>query len=134
MDTCFNVIDWTPRPLEFFRFRYVSLMEVSSMFYIYRNRVLTWYGRVTLFATIVEYIVVIILDFIIIEVESKKLQRSTCDCAWYWSNCYSINFPSQVDAVFISKEFGDFGLQQFEFEPCLLGGKLPLTCGWNSSL
>ncbi len=27
MDTCFNVIDWTPRPLEFFRFRYVPLIS-----------------------------------------------------------------------------------------------------------
>ncbi len=30
MDTCFNVIDWTPRHQELFRFRYVHLTSQGS--------------------------------------------------------------------------------------------------------
>ncbi len=31
MDPCFYVIAWTPRPLEFFRFRYVPLIVLQTI-------------------------------------------------------------------------------------------------------
>ena len=34
MDTCFNAIDWTPRPLEFFRYRYVPL-KISVVYAVH---------------------------------------------------------------------------------------------------
>ncbi len=46
MDTCFNVIAWTPRPLEFFRFRYVPLTYFESDLRLYCSNVPSGFSQI----------------------------------------------------------------------------------------